>query len=312
MGGGGNTYDYGFRIYNPNLGRFLSVDPLAMSYAWYSPYHFAGNSPIDAIDLDGLEEYKIILYKGPNDVTVAKLTLVNKNGPLKVNYYSANMRPAQGLDDNPSGYNEQFIKTTNSFDNEIEKKEAEWLYEYSSKIADVFFKEPVEKTKENTTKDEEKKKPTSTTFRGKKLKKGSDMNFNLIPYYLPTSPPVSSPSSVGSAYTPGQISSDGKVFLKELSTKLTSISGVKQIDITITVNTGSTPDLSYFNNVSAKNLKKNINQELKKNGLKGIKINIKVETTSSGSAGSTNIKLSKNEKIYNNRYNIILLKAKQS
>ncbi|MBK7883869.1 MAG: RHS repeat-associated core domain-containing protein [Chitinophagaceae bacterium] len=52
------TYDYGFRIYNPALGRFLSVDPLMNSYPWYTPYQFAGNMPIWAIDLDGLEEKK--------------------------------------------------------------------------------------------------------------------------------------------------------------------------------------------------------------------------------------------------------------
>src|SRR5690606_38963997 len=49
------TQDYGFRIYNPGLGRFLSVDPLTASYPWYSPYHFGGNSPIANIDLDGGE-----------------------------------------------------------------------------------------------------------------------------------------------------------------------------------------------------------------------------------------------------------------
>jgi len=45
---GSNTtnYDYGFRIYNPSIGKFLSVDPLAREYAYYSPYHFAGNTPI--------------------------------------------------------------------------------------------------------------------------------------------------------------------------------------------------------------------------------------------------------------------------
>jgi RHS repeat-associated protein len=58
MGGGGSTYDYGFRIYNAQLGKFLSVDPLSMSYPWYTPYQFAGNMPIWAIDLDGLEELK--------------------------------------------------------------------------------------------------------------------------------------------------------------------------------------------------------------------------------------------------------------
>lgn len=52
---GQGTQDYGMRIYNPALGRFLSVDPLAPEYPWYTPYQFAGNTPIQAIDLDGLE-----------------------------------------------------------------------------------------------------------------------------------------------------------------------------------------------------------------------------------------------------------------
>jgi RHS repeat-associated protein len=56
--GGGATYDYGFRIYDPRMCRFLSVDPLTDNYPWYTPYQFAGNTPIWAIDLDGLEEWK--------------------------------------------------------------------------------------------------------------------------------------------------------------------------------------------------------------------------------------------------------------
>ena len=49
-------YDYGFRVYDPRLGRFLSLDPLFAGYPYYTPYQFAGNKPIWAIDLDGLEE----------------------------------------------------------------------------------------------------------------------------------------------------------------------------------------------------------------------------------------------------------------
>ncbi len=49
-------YDYGFRIYNPGIGKFLSVDPLTQQYPWYTPYQFAGNKPITAIDVDGREE----------------------------------------------------------------------------------------------------------------------------------------------------------------------------------------------------------------------------------------------------------------
>jgi RHS repeat-associated protein len=55
MGGGGSTYDYGFRIYNPQIARFLSVDPLSESFPYFSPYQFAGLDPIKYIDLDGLE-----------------------------------------------------------------------------------------------------------------------------------------------------------------------------------------------------------------------------------------------------------------
>jgi RHS repeat-associated protein len=42
--GEGNQQDYGMRIYDPRLGRFLSVDPLMEDYPFYTPYQFASNS----------------------------------------------------------------------------------------------------------------------------------------------------------------------------------------------------------------------------------------------------------------------------
>ncbi len=59
MGGGLSTYDYGFRIYNAALGKFLSVDPLVSQYAMLSPYQFASNMPIKAIDIEGLERLDV-------------------------------------------------------------------------------------------------------------------------------------------------------------------------------------------------------------------------------------------------------------
>jgi len=78
ISGEGNVYDYGFRIYNSGLGRFLSVDPLFQSYPWYTPYQFAGNNPIANIDLDGLEDHFAsdgsLIGSGPfNNKTVQKL-----------------------------------------------------------------------------------------------------------------------------------------------------------------------------------------------------------------------------------------------
>ncbi|MBO9730131.1 MAG: hypothetical protein J7623_15945 [Chitinophaga sp.] len=55
--GEGNQYDYGFRIYNPQIGRFLSTDPLAKKFAFYTPYQFSGNKPTVAVDLDGQEDH---------------------------------------------------------------------------------------------------------------------------------------------------------------------------------------------------------------------------------------------------------------
>jgi RHS repeat-associated protein len=48
-------YDYGFRIYDPRLVRFKSVDPIAKKYPELTPYQFASNSPIWGIDRDGKE-----------------------------------------------------------------------------------------------------------------------------------------------------------------------------------------------------------------------------------------------------------------
>ncbi|MGZ4042204.1 MAG: RHS repeat domain-containing protein, partial [Bacteroidia bacterium] len=53
--GDGNQQDYGMRIYDPRLGKFLSIDPLTRKYPMLTPYQFASNSPIICIDIDGLE-----------------------------------------------------------------------------------------------------------------------------------------------------------------------------------------------------------------------------------------------------------------
>jgi RHS repeat-associated protein len=55
----GNSYDFEFRIYDPRLGRFLSIDPLVVDYPWNSPYAFSENRVIDAIELEGLEKHLI-------------------------------------------------------------------------------------------------------------------------------------------------------------------------------------------------------------------------------------------------------------
>ncbi len=53
-------YDYGARYYNPSIGRFTSLDPLADAphLDSYSPYHYSYNNPINYIDPDGRSPIK--------------------------------------------------------------------------------------------------------------------------------------------------------------------------------------------------------------------------------------------------------------
>jgi RHS repeat-associated protein len=83
VGTGQGTQDYGARIYNPSLGKFLSIDPLIKKYPELTPYQFASCTPIQGNDFDGKEiRYKIT----PTDdgKTLLEITidakLINKTG----------------------------------------------------------------------------------------------------------------------------------------------------------------------------------------------------------------------------------------
>jgi len=55
-----NEYDFGGRIYDPRLGRWLSVDPLQYKFPWISPYAYNLNNPISYIDEEGLEPTRLL------------------------------------------------------------------------------------------------------------------------------------------------------------------------------------------------------------------------------------------------------------
>jgi RHS repeat-associated protein len=91
--GTGNQQDYGARAHDSRLGRFLSIDPMTRSFPFLSPYQYASNTPIQSIDLDGLEQFKIsdktVDYYNPatgevTTRTVKSLTLKDVHAKFEV------------------------------------------------------------------------------------------------------------------------------------------------------------------------------------------------------------------------------------
>ncbi len=53
--GEGNSVNYKYRMHDPRVGRFFTVDPLFKEFPWYTPYSFSGNEVTIKIELEGLE-----------------------------------------------------------------------------------------------------------------------------------------------------------------------------------------------------------------------------------------------------------------
>jgi RHS repeat-associated protein len=114
-----DDYDFGARIYDGRLGRWLSTDPLQIKYPSLTPYNFSNNSPILFVDRDGRE---IIIsyddYKKYEKELMSSLKLIggdevvitpelNHKGVVQIR-----ITPKEGVELNPDA--QRLVKLANS------------------------------------------------------------------------------------------------------------------------------------------------------------------------------------------------------
>lgn len=92
---GGGSYDFGARMYDSRLGRWLSLDPRSNDYPYFSPYGFAVDAPLIFIDPDG---EKIVIH------------YLDSEGNSKYQDYTPGMSP-----EHSNEFVSQTIKALNSY-----------------------------------------------------------------------------------------------------------------------------------------------------------------------------------------------------
>ena len=84
MEGEGNAYDFGARIYNPRIARWMSCDGLEAKHPGLSPYIYVNNNPILYVDKDG-NDFGITI-----DHTASNPTII-----LTANFYTIDKKSTQ-------------------------------------------------------------------------------------------------------------------------------------------------------------------------------------------------------------------------
>lgn len=94
--GEGNSYDFGARIYDPRIGRWLSLDPLAKKYPILSPYNYVANNPIKFVEYDG-KDFGVYIDHSQNTILItANVYTINDKTQTEASEAASNWNALSG------------------------------------------------------------------------------------------------------------------------------------------------------------------------------------------------------------------------
>jgi len=115
VSGEANSYDFGARMYNPRVGRFLSNDPIIQPHQ--STYLYAANNPIYFIDLNGQDNIIYMVLIPSKDPKLSKIDANKIAKEANLMYKELGLKTTvKVFDENSRGqFNESYMDKTDSY-----------------------------------------------------------------------------------------------------------------------------------------------------------------------------------------------------